>query len=170
MIASSETMAPPPLVPVLAVVGVGLIGGSLALALKRSGAVGKVLGVGRQLKSLRRAQELGLIDEVATLEQAAQQADLIVLATPIGAMASVLKTLRPHLRDDTLISDAGSTKVDVVSVAREALGDRISQFVPGHPIAGAETVGPEAARADLYDGRNVILTPWMKTVPAHASV
>lgn len=159
MIASSETMAPPPLVPVLAIVGVGLIGGSLALALKRSGAVGKVLGVGRQLKSLRRAQELDLIDEVATLEQAAQQADLIVLATPIGAMASVLKTLRPHLRDDTLISDAGSTKVDVVSVARDALGDRISQFVPGHPIAGAETVGPEAARADLYDGRNVILTP-----------
>lgn len=159
MIASSETMAPPPLVPVLAVVGVGLIGGSLALALKRSGAVGKVLGVGRQLKSLRRAQELGLIDEIATLEQAAQQADLIVLATPIGAMASVLKALRPHLREDTLISDAGSTKVDVVGVAREALGDCIGQFVPGHPIAGAETLGPDAARADLYEGRNVILTP-----------
>ena len=159
MTALPESVTPAPLIPVLAVVGVGLIGGSLALALKRAGAVGRVLGVGRQLKTLRRAQELGLIDEIATLEQAAAQADLIMLATPIGAMGPVLRALKPHLRDDTLISDAGSTKADVVQVARAALGERIAQFIPGHPIAGAETLGPDAARADLYEGRNVILTP-----------
>ena len=148
-----------PLVPVLAIVGVGLIGGSFAAALRRCGAVGRVLGVGRQPSSLARARELGLIDEAVTLEQAAQQADLIFLSTPVGATETILSRLQPILRPGTIVTDAGSTKADVVAAARAALGEHIGQFIPGHPIAGAESTGPEAAEAALYQGRTVVLTP-----------
>ena len=151
--------------PVLAVVGVGLIGGSFAAALRRAGAVGRVLGVGRNRKSLRQAVELGLIDAEATLEEAAREADVILLALPVGLTQATLEALRPHLRDDTLITDAGSTKLSVVLAARAALGERIGQFVPGHPIAGAETTGPGAASAGLYAGRVVILTPLDENTP-----
>ena len=156
---AANTDAADVVVPVLAVVGVGLIGGSFAAALRSSAAVGKVLGVGRNPASLTRACELGLIDEVATLEQAGREADLIFLATPVGAIAPTLAALKPFLRDTTLVTDAGSTKANVVAAAKEALGDRIGQFSPGHPIAGAETTGPEAADANLYRHRNVVLTP-----------
>ncbi|MGB3836515.1 prephenate dehydrogenase [Castellaniella sp.] len=152
-----------PLVPVLAVVGTGLIGGSFAAALQRVGQVGRVLGVGRRAASLQRAQQLGLIDEVASLQQAAAQADLILLATPVGAMPEVLRTLAPHLRSHTLITDAGSTKADVAHLAREVLDERFVQFVPGHPIAGSEMTGPEAADPMLYHGRKVVLTPFEDT-------
>ncbi|NYT61400.1 prephenate dehydrogenase/arogenate dehydrogenase family protein [Alcaligenaceae bacterium] len=154
-----NTVVAAPLVPVLAVVGVGLIGGSFAAALKERGAVGRVLGVGRQAATLEQALELGLIDDIVTLEQAGQQADLILLAMPVGATASILAQLRPFLRPDTIITDAGSTKVNVVEAAKAALGDRIGQFIPGHPIAGAEKTGPQAAEAGLYKGRTVVLTP-----------
>lgn len=155
-----------PWMPVLAVVGVGLIGGSFASALRQAGAVGRVLGVGRQAASLAQARRLGLIDEVATLEQAAARADLIFLAMPVGATAAVLAELRPLLRPETLVTDAGSTKADVVAAARSALGDRIGQFVPGHPIAGAEKTGPEAADASLYRGRTTVLTPLAENTAA----
>lgn len=148
-----------PLIPVLAVVGVGLIGGSFAAALRKAGQVGKVLGVGRNAQSLARAVELGLIDEAVTAEAAAAQADLIMLATPVGGLTNVLSQMRPHLAPGTVLTDGGSTKAEVVAAARDALGDRIGQFVPGHPIAGAERTGPEAADASLYCGRTVILTP-----------
>lgn len=151
--------ATPPLVPVLAVVGVGLIGGSFAAALRERGAVGRILGVGRQRGSLMQALKLGLIDEIATLEQAASQADLIMLSAPVGATQSLLEGLLPFLRADTLVTDAGSTKADVVQAARAALGDRIAQFIPGHPVAGAEKAGPEAADPGLYRARKVVLTP-----------
>ncbi len=145
--------------PVLAVVGVGLIGGSFAAALRRSGRVGRVLGVGRNRKSMQEAIELGLVDAEASLEEAAAQADIILLAVPVGATHSVLETMLPALNANAVITDAGSTKADVVEAARLALGERIGQFVPGHPIAGAEKTGPSAASADLYEGRTVILTP-----------
>ncbi|HEY9573403.1 MAG TPA: prephenate dehydrogenase/arogenate dehydrogenase family protein [Pusillimonas sp.] len=148
-----------PWLPVLAVVGVGLIGGSFAAALRQAGVVGRILGVGRHAASLAQACKLGLIDEAVTLQQAAAQADLIFLAMPVGATGAVLSELKPLLRPETLITDAGSTKVDVVAAARSALGDCIGQFIPGHPIAGAEKVGPEAADASLYQGRTVVLTP-----------
>jgi prephenate dehydrogenase len=153
-------------IPVLAVVGVGLIGGSFAAALRQAGHVGRVLGVGRNVQSLARAQELGLIDAVVSAAQAAAQADLILLAAPVGAMAAVLAEMRPHLKPGVVITDAGSTKAEVVSAARDALGDRIGAFVPGHPIAGAERVGPESADANLYAHRNVILTPLAENSPA----
>lgn len=145
--------------PVLAVVGVGLIGGSFAAALRRKGRVSKVLGVGRNRRSLQEAVDLGLIDAAISLEEAAREADVIMLAVPVGTTHSVLAAMLPHLGEDTIITDAGSTKVSVVEAARAALGERVGQFVPGHPIAGAEKTGPSAATADLYEGRTVILTP-----------
>lgn len=157
------SIAPKPLVPVLAVVGIGLIGGSFATALRRAGQVGRVLGVGRSQAANERAQALGLVDEIVTLEQAAQRADLILLATPVGAMAHALRGMAPYLSPGALITDAGSTKTDVAAMAREILGARYAQFVPGHPIAGSEMTGPEAADAQLYQGRIVILTPFEQT-------
>lgn len=154
---------PTPLVPVLAVVGIGLIGGSFAAALRRVGQVGRVLGVGRRPASLQRARDLGLIDEIADLRQAAALADLILLATPVGAMPAALRTIAPLLRPGTLVTDAGSTKSDVARMARELLGDRCGQFIPGHPIAGSEMTGPEAADPMLYHGRKVVLTPFEET-------
>ncbi|WP_312994868.1 prephenate dehydrogenase/arogenate dehydrogenase family protein [Achromobacter animicus] len=156
---SSDQGAAGPLIPVLAVVGVGLIGGSFAAALRQAGQVGKVLGVGRNAQSLERAVALGLIDEAVTAEAAAAQTDLIMLATPVGGLKTVLSQMRTHLSPHAVLTDGGSTKAEVVEAARDALGDRIGQFVPGHPIAGAERTGPEAADADLYRGRTVILTP-----------
>lgn len=158
------------LIPVLAVVGVGLIGGSFAAALRQCGAVGRVLGIGRQPGSVAQARKLGLIDDIVTLEEAAAQADLIFLSTPVGSTGAILESLRPHLRPETLITDAGSTKANVVHAAREALGEHIGQFVPGHPIAGAERTGPEAADAALYRGRNVILTPLAENSAAHKAM
>ncbi|MDQ8034955.1 MAG: prephenate dehydrogenase/arogenate dehydrogenase family protein, partial [Bordetella sp.] len=157
--AESTGVARTPAIPVLAVVGVGLIGGSFAAALRQAGHVGRVLGVGRNAQSLERARALGLIDAAATPTEAAAQADLVMLATPVGGLGAVLAQMREHLRPDTVLTDGGSTKAEVIDAARAALGDRIGQFVPGHPIAGAERTGPDAADAALYRQRNVILTP-----------
>ncbi len=147
-------------IPVLAVFGVGLIGGSFSAALRRAGKVGKVIGVGRNAATLEQARSLGLIDQVMPAGEAAASADLIMLSTPVGAMPALLAEIAPRLRSHTLITDGGSTKQDVVQAAREGLGaERIRHFVPGHPIAGSDQSGPGAAQADLYEGRNVILTP-----------
>lgn len=143
----------------LAVVGVGLIGGSFALGLKQAGCVDRVLGVGRRPQTLAQARELGLIDEVATLAQAARQADLILLAAPVGTFEELFAALAPDLNDNAIITDAGSTKGNVVAAARAGLGDRLSQFVPAHPIAGSHESGPQAAFADLYRNRHVVICP-----------
>lgn len=143
----------------LAVVGVGLIGGSFARALKQAGCVGRVLGVGRKRETLEHALKLGVIDEIATLEQAASQADLILLAAPVGAFGPLFEGLAKNLSDKVLITDGGSTKGNVVAAARAALGDRIDQFVPAHPIAGSHESGPQAAFADLYRDRHVVVCP-----------
>ena len=146
-------------IPVLAVAGVGLIGGSFCAALRRAGQVGRVIGVGRNPASLARAQELGLIDETMTAGDAAEAADLMLLATPVGAMPALLAQIAPRLRAHTVLTDGGSTKQDVIAAARSGLGPRIDRFVPGHPIAGSDESGPQAADADLYRGRSVVLTP-----------
>lgn len=143
----------------LAIVGVGLIGGSFSAALRRAGLVGKVIGVGRNAATLAQARELGLIDEVMPVAQAAAAADVMMLSTPVGAMPALLASIAPHLQAHAVITDGGSTKQDVIAAARAGLGERIDRFVPGHPIAGSEQSGPQAAYADLYQGRNVILTP-----------
>lgn len=142
----------------LAVVGAGLIGGSFALALKRAAAVRSVLGVGRNPARLTVARELGLIDRAVDWAEAGQ-ADVILLALPVGETAAVLRQLVPHLKPGAIITDAGSTKANVLAAARAELGARVADFVPGHPIAGSERSGPGAAHADLYRGRRVVLTP-----------
>jgi len=146
----------------LALVGTGLIGGSFALALKQAGAVREVLGVGRSPARLTIARELGLIDRAVDWAEAGQ-ADCILLAMPVGETGTVLKKLAPHLKSGAIVTDAGSTKADVVEAARAALGPRFADFVPGHPIAGSEQSGPGAARTDLYQGKRVVLTPQAET-------
>ena len=150
----------------LAVVGVGLIGGSFALALKKAGRVGRVLGVGRQPQTLERARALGIIDEIATIEQAARTSDLMMLAAPVGAFGALFEAMSDQLSDKTLVCDGGSTKGNVVAAARSSLGARIGQFVPTHPIAGSHESGPQAAFADLYRERNVVLCPLIENTPS----
>lgn len=148
----------------LAIIGVGLIGGSLARALKRAGAVREVLGYGRSPENLQRAVALQVIDYAETsLARVAQQADLIVLAVPVGSMAEILAGLAPYLSERTVLTDAGSVKGSVVVAARAALGRHFPRFVPGHPIAGTEKSGVEAALPDLFEGRRVVLTPLPET-------
>lgn len=144
----------------LVVVGVGLIGGSFAAALRRAGSVGDIVGMGRSADSTREALELGLIDRAESdWAKALDGADLVMLAMPVGQMDEVMRQMLPHLPPHTVVTDAGSTKGDVVAAARRHFASRIGQFVPGHPIAGAEKSGPPAARADLYERRRVVLTP-----------
>ncbi len=152
----------------LAVVGTGLIGGSLALALKQAGEVGEVVGLGRRRATLEQARSHGLIDVIAESPAQIGGADVVMLATPMGQMQGVLREIAPHLGENTIITDAGSTKCDLIAAARELLGARFSRFVPGHPIAGAESNGPQAARADLFIGRNVVLCPTAETDAAAA--
>lgn len=140
--------------------GVGLIGGSFALALKKARAAGHIVGIGRTQSSLVTAKELGIIDEIGTsVQQAMRQADLVLVAAPVAQTGWILSEMAPYLEPDTVVTDAGSTKSGVVAVARAALGGKSSQFVPGHPIAGAEKNGPEAATEELYAGKKVVLTP-----------
>lgn len=144
----------------LVICGVGLIGGSLARALKAEGAVKEVIGVGRSEASLRRACELGVIDRAATsMAAAVTGADVVVLAAPVAQTPALLSAIRPCLGGNTIVTDAGSTKSDAVAAANAAFGDDAWRFVPGHPIAGAERSGVEAATVDLYRDRRVVLCP-----------
>jgi prephenate dehydrogenase len=141
----------------LAVIGVGLIGGSFALALKQARAASHVVGVGRNIANLKLALERGIIDSTASdPAAAAQKADLVLVATPVAQFAAVFSSLA---KSSVLITDGGSTKRDVIAAARKALGKRIAQFVPAHPIAGAEKSGAGAARAELFRDKRVVLTP-----------
>jgi prephenate dehydrogenase len=150
----------------LVVCGVGLIGGSFALALRKAGAVREAVGIGRSRASMLKALELGAIDAIAAdWADALRGADLVLLATPVGGMESQMDALVPHLEPRTLVTDGGSTKRDVVAAARRRFGDRIAQFVPSHPIAGAEKSGVAAAAADLYRGRRVVMTPLAENRP-----
>ena len=142
------------------IVGVGLIGGSFALGLKAAGAVGTIVGLERSPEALARAKALGLIDEACTSpEQALRGADLVLLAAPVAQTGAILQSLLPWLEPQTVVTDAGSTKSDVVEAARAVLGERIAQFVPGHPIAGRESNGPDAAIPGLYRGKKAVLMP-----------
>ena len=144
----------------LAIIGVGLIGGSLALAVKRAGVCQEIVGGGRDEAQLCKALELGVIDryeiDIAT---AVHGADMVVVAVPLGAMEEVFRQIAGHVRPDTLITDTGSAKGSVVAAARAAFGAVPQTFVPGHPIAGMEKNGVEASSVDLFEGQRVILTP-----------
>jgi prephenate dehydrogenase len=150
----------------LVIIGVGLIGGSFALDLKNKGLVGHITGVGRGRANLEKARELGIIDVIAdSAAEAVKDADLVLLAIPVGAMAAVFRDIADALPPRCVLTDAGSTKQDVIAAARAGLGRKIGQFVPGHPIAGAETNGAEAARTGLFLHKPFVLTPLAENPP-----
>ena len=148
----------------LAIVGVGLIGSSLSLALKEAGKVGEVFGFGRQRSNLEKGVELGVLDGFGnSIAETIEDADMIVVAVPLGAMQGVFAEIDQAVRSDAVITDVGSAKGSVVAAARAALKQSINRFVPGHPIAGTEQSGIEAGFASLYRNRRVILTPMEQT-------
>ncbi len=148
----------------LAIIGVGLIGGSLSLALKKHNAVERVIGVGRSLENLEEALRLSVIDAVATIGEAAK-ADMIFVATPVAQMPRVFAELAPHLSKYSVVTDGGSTKQDVIAAARAALDQKFAQFVPAHPIAGTEKTGAAAAFATLFDKRKTVICAEAETSP-----
>ena len=151
----------------LAIIGVGMIGSSLALALKQAGVVGHVVGCGRNQDNLEKGIELGVIDSYQlSIGDAVVGADTVVVAVPLGAMKTVFEQIGGAITDDMVITDVGSAKASVVKAAKASFGARAGQFVPGHPIAGAEKSGVEAGLASLYQNRRVILTPLDSTDPA----
>lgn len=150
----------------LAIIGVGLIGGSLALALRRKGVVAEVVGIGRGEANLRRGVELGVIDRYSLDPcSGVQDADMVFLATPVCTIADVVARIAPYLAPGAVVTDGGSVKEEIV-VSCEALMPGGTCFVGGHPIAGTEHSGVEAAFATLYDNRRCILTPTERTDPA----
>ena len=152
----------------------GLIGGSVALALKKVHFVSHIVGVGRNQLGLEKALQIGVIDSICDMQKAnvhnnsslvksIADADMILIAAPVAQTKSILQSIQPHLQLQTVITDVGSTKSDVLACAREILGVQFNQFVGGHPIAGAEKSGVAAATADLFIGKNVVLTPTAET-------
>ncbi|HEY3178894.1 MAG TPA: prephenate dehydrogenase/arogenate dehydrogenase family protein [Casimicrobiaceae bacterium] len=153
----------------LVVVGVGLIGGSCALALRAAGAVSRIVGVGRGRGNLDDALRRGIIDVAHTLDEdwasELQIADIVLVAAPLSQYPALFATIAPAAGPQTIVTDAGSTKQDVIATARAAFRRSISRFVPGHPIAGSEQSGALAADGALFVGRDVILTPTSETAP-----
>ncbi len=150
----------------LVIFGVGLIGGSVALALKKTKTPATIVGVGRSAESLQTALDLGVIDvDTSDVAAAIKDADLVLIAAPVAQTPAILNAIKPHLNASTVITDAGSTKGDVLQCAKDILGEQFNQFVGGHPIAGAEKSGVSAATADLYLNKNVVLTPTAETDP-----
>ena len=156
----------------LCIVGIGLIGGSLARALRVAGYAHEIVGYGRSLGNLQQAVELGVIDRAeVSLTDAVRHVDMVVLAVPVGCMAEILGEVGPALADRAVVTDVGSVKGSVIEAARKALGKRFTHFVPGHPLAGTEQSGVAASQADLFQGRRVILSPEPETdATATASV
>ncbi len=148
----------------LGLIGCGLMGGSFALALKRAGLVKRVVGYSKSPSTVEKAKALGVIDlEAPSALLAVSGSDLVLLAVPVAATESTLKAIRHLVTPHMLVMDVGSTKGDVVNVARQALREKIGSFVPAHPIAGKESAGIDHADVDLYLGRQVILTPTDRT-------
>ena len=152
----------------LGLIGCGLMGGSFALALKRAGLVKRVVGYSKSPSTTERARQLGVIDlEAPSALLAVSGADIVLLAVPVAATETTLKAIKHMVTPQMLIMDVGSTKRDVVDAARRVLRDQVGSFVPAHPIAGREVSGVEHADADLYVGKQVILTPIERTLTAH---
>ena len=151
----------------LGLIGCGLMGGSFALALKKAGLVNRVVGYSKSPTTTERARQMGIIDvEAPSALLAVSGADLVLIAVPVSASEATLKSIKQLVVPGMLIMDVGSTKRDVVDAARTALGERVGSFVPAHPITGREVSGVEHASADLYTGRQVILTPTERTLTA----
>ena len=148
----------------LTIIGVGLIGGSVAKALRCENAVGHVTGFGRRETTLQRAQALGVIDSWSLdLGAAVEQAEVVIISSPVNTIASIFHELKSYLGETTIVTDAGSVKGSIVDAAVRGLGDKIINFVPGHPIAGKEKSGVDAASEALFYGHRTILTPMANT-------
>ena len=153
----------------LVVIGVGLIGGSVAAALRRAGKVRRVVGVGRGRANIERALELRVIDEASDdISAAVRGADIVLLAVPVQQNDRVLAKLAGTVAEETLVTDAGSTKMDYVAAVRRLLPLHLAKVIPAHPIAGAELTGVDAANPGLFVDRNVVLTPLPETHPRAA--
>jgi prephenate dehydrogenase len=151
----------------LCIIGVGLIGGSLARALRQAGVCGEIVGCGRNADNLRQAVDLGVIDRYTSdIARAVAGADCIVVAVPLGTMDQAFQAMRGHLAEDALITDVGSAKAGVIEAARRHLGQHLPRFVAAHPLAGGEKTGVAASVPDLFQNRRVILTPTADTDPA----
>ncbi len=160
-------MTAQPLIQRLCVIGVGLIGGSLARALREKGEVAEVVGAGRNEDNLRAAVRLGVVDRYdIDPARAVVEANVVVVAVPLGAIEPVLRVIVPHLSPDAVITDVGSAKGSVVADVGRIYGQIPPNFVPGHPIAGTEKSGVEASFSTLFQGRRVILTPLAETAAA----
>jgi prephenate dehydrogenase len=151
----------------LGVIGCGLMGGSFALAMKRAGLVKRVVGYSKSPSTTERARQMGVIDvEAPSALLAVSGADVVLLAVPVAATEATFKAIRHLVTANMLVMDVGSTKRDVVDAARRVLRDHVGSFVPAHPIAGKEVSGVDHADPDLYQGKQVILTPIEKTQTA----
>ncbi len=149
----------------LGLIGCGMMGGSFALALKRAGLVKRVVGYSKSPSTTERARQMGVIDvEAPSALLAVSGADIVLLAVPVSATEATLKAIRHLVTANTLIMDVGSTKRDVVDAARRVLATNVGIFVPAHPVTGKEVAGVEHADADLYSGKQVILTPIERTL------
>lgn len=152
-----------PLIERLAIIGVGLMGGSLAMILKQKGEVGEVVGIGRSIENLEKAKSLGIVDRFTqSLEEGVKDADVIVVATPVGSIVDVIQRGQPHMKTGALITDVGSVKGGIVREVDEILDPRL-HFIGGHPIAGTEQSGADSAFPGLYRGSRCIITPTSRT-------
>ncbi|WP_127470876.1 prephenate dehydrogenase [Thiomicrorhabdus aquaedulcis] len=148
----------------ITIIGVGLIGGSFALGLKKLGLIDEIVGYGHNADNLQLAVDLNVIDSFSTdIKTAVENSDLIMLSVPLGVMQTVLRDMQPFLKADAIITDAGSAKMSVVEAVQAVFGELPSTFVPGHPIAGKEQSGVAAACEDLFKAHRVILTPTVNT-------
>ena len=155
----------------ITIAGVGLIGGSFALALRSAGVKAELVGIGRDPDVMQQALELGIVDRVAeNAADAYSGADLILIAAPVAQTGVILSQILPFLGPNTVITDVGSTKADGVAAARLVMGERIGQFVPAHPIAGRELNGPAAAISDLYAGKKLVITALPENPEASVSL
>ncbi len=142
------------------IIGIGLIGGSLAKAINKTHQSEIVFGFGRDKSRLEKAQKSNVIDQYSTdIGEALDGANMVIIATPVGSYESILKEMKPHIVEDMIISDVGSTKVSVIEAVKEVFGNALDNFIPAHPIAGKEKVGFEVSDADLFVNRKVIITP-----------
>ena len=144
----------------ICIIGVGLIGGSFAAGLKQSNQVHTIVGYGRNEANLIKAQELMVIDEYSLdISEALKDVDLVLIATPVNSFKAILEMIKPYITDQVIVTDVGSTKASVINIAKQVFGHLPKNFIPAHPIAGKEQSGVEAAQADLFNNKRVIITP-----------
>lgn len=148
----------------ICIIGVGLIGGSFVAGLKQTNQVKTVIGFSRQESHLRKAQEMGIIDEYSLdISQVLKQVQMVIIATPVNSFQAILEMIKPHIDESVIISDVGSTKGSVIQIAKLVFGQMPAKFIPAHPIAGKEKSGIEAVDAQLFNQKRVVLTPTEST-------